>query len=81
MRELLGMPKRCIAATRSQGDALPFISALFDYGDFVAAYETGIDEVADFDAHIEVFGDSKRLKLAYDTVRGLRPLLRKWLTG
>ncbi|BGO88959.1 hypothetical protein NBRC10512_005713 [Rhodotorula toruloides] len=73
MRELFGVPKRCIAATRSQGDATPFISALFDYGDFTAKYETGIDEVADFDAHIEVFGDNKRLKLAYDTpyVKGL----------
>ncbi|BGP29458.1 hypothetical protein JCM10296v2_001197 [Rhodotorula toruloides] len=73
MRELFGVPKRCIAATRSQGDDTPFISALFDYGDFTAKYETGIDEVADFDAHIEVFGDNKRLKLSYDTpyVKGL----------
>ncbi|BGO97162.1 GFO_IDH_MocA domain-containing protein [Rhodotorula toruloides] len=73
MRDLFGVPKRCIAATRSQGDDMPFISALFDYGEFTAKYETGIDEVADFDAHIEVFGDNKRLKLCYDTpyVKGL----------
>ncbi|GAA5885083.1 hypothetical protein JCM6882_007221 [Rhodosporidiobolus microsporus] len=74
MRELLGVPKRCIAASRAQGEGVPlFISAMFDYGDFTATYESGIDQVPDFDAHIEVIGDGKRLKLRYDTpyVKGL----------
>lgn len=69
MRELLGMPKRCIAATRAQGDGPPFITALFEYGNFTCTYETGIDDVADFDAHIEVIGRNKRVKIRYDTVR------------
>jgi len=68
MRELLGVPRRCIAATRAQGDGAPFMTALFDYGGFTCTYETGIDEVADFDAHIEVIGDGKRVKISYDTV-------------
>ncbi|TNY19796.1 hypothetical protein DMC30DRAFT_353342 [Rhodotorula diobovata] len=73
MRELLGVPRRCIAATRAQGDGAPFMTALFDYGGFTCTYETGIDEVADFDAHIEVIGDGKRVKISYDTpyVKGL----------
>lgn len=71
MRELLGMPKRCIAATRSKPEGPPFITALFEYDGFTTTYETGIDQVADFDAHIEVIGDGKRLRLKYDTVSGV----------
>lgn len=71
MRELLGMPKRCIAATRSKADGPPFLTALFEYDGFTTTYETGIDQVADFDAHIEVIGDGKRLLLKYDTVSGV----------
>lgn len=69
MRELLGVPKRCFAASRAQAEGMPFITALFDYGGFTATYESGIDNVADFDAHIEVIGDGKRVKISYDTVR------------
>ncbi|KPV75872.1 uncharacterized protein RHOBADRAFT_66296 [Rhodotorula graminis WP1] len=73
MRELLGMPKRCIAASRAQGDGPPFIIALFEFHGFTCTYETGIDDVADFDAHIEVIGQHKRVKIKYDTpyVKGL----------
>ncbi|GAA5989634.1 hypothetical protein JCM10908_000562 [Rhodotorula pacifica] len=73
MRELLGMPKRCLAASRSRAGGLPYVSAMFEFDGFTTMYETGIDHVADFDAHIEVFGDGKRLKLKYDTpyVKGL----------
>ncbi|GAA5998050.1 Gfo/Idh/MocA family oxidoreductase [Rhodotorula paludigena] len=73
MRELLGVPNRCFAASRAQGEGMPFITALFDYGGFTATYESGIDNVADFDAHIEVIGDGKRVKISYDTpyVKGL----------
>ncbi|GAA6041310.1 hypothetical protein JCM8097_001332 [Rhodosporidiobolus ruineniae] len=74
MRELLGVPKRCIAASRdTQGERALFVNAMFEYEGFTALYETGIDQVAEFDAHIEVFGDGKRIKLRYDTpyVKGL----------
>ena len=37
------------------------------------AYESGVDQVARFDASIEVFGDTKTVKVSIDTpfVRGL----------
>ncbi|GAA5864623.1 hypothetical protein JCM1840_002176 [Sporobolomyces johnsonii] len=72
MRELLGVPKSCFAATRAKGPS-PFITALFEYESFTATYETGIDDVRVFDAFIEVMGDGKRIKLDYDTpyVKGL----------
>ncbi|KAJ3546737.1 hypothetical protein NMY22_g1936 [Coprinellus aureogranulatus] len=69
MRELLGPPKRVLAA----GGHDTWITALFDYGDFVATYETGHDSVGSFDAHLEVYGDGKRVRVDYDTpyVKGL----------
>ncbi|KAH7320475.1 NAD-P-binding protein [Rhizoctonia solani] len=71
MRELLGPPKRCIGAGKNS-DGM-FITALFEYDGFVTTYETGIDNVGKFDAHLEVHGDGKRVKVTYDTpfVKGL----------
>ncbi|CAE7096754.1 unnamed protein product [Rhizoctonia solani] len=71
MRELLGSPKRCIGAGKNS-DGM-FITALFEYDGFVTTYETGIDTVGKFDAHLEVHGDGKRVKVTYDTpyVKGL----------
>ncbi|GAA5856994.1 hypothetical protein JCM5353_001873 [Sporobolomyces roseus] len=73
MRELLGSPKSCFAATRNQDDSKPFITAMLEYEGFTTIYETGIDSVRVFDASIEVMGDGKRLRLDYDTpyVKGL----------
>ncbi|GAA6003130.1 hypothetical protein JCM10207_001763 [Rhodosporidiobolus poonsookiae] len=73
MRELLGMPRRCLAASRAQGEGPPFLQAMFDYGSYTALYETGLDHVASFDASVEVMGDGKRVKLVYDTpyIKGL----------
>ncbi|CAE6372487.1 unnamed protein product [Rhizoctonia solani] len=71
MREMLGTPKRCIGAGKN-ADGM-FITALFEYEGFVTTYETGIDNVGKFDAHLEVHGDGKRVKVTYDTpfVKGL----------
>jgi hypothetical protein len=48
-------------------------SALFQYPGFAVAYESGVDQVARFDASIEVFGDAKTVKVCIDTpfVKGL----------
>ncbi|KAK4551677.1 hypothetical protein LTR86_010964 [Recurvomyces mirabilis] len=48
-------------------------SAIFRYPNFAVAYESGVDQVARFDASIEVFGDSKTVKVCIDTpfIRGL----------
>jgi predicted dehydrogenase len=65
MRELLGRPRR-VAAARQWRDG-GYLAALLEYDDFVAVYETGVDDQVRFDAHIEVFGDTAELRVQYDT--------------
>jgi predicted dehydrogenase len=65
MRGLLGMPDRVLHAT-ARRDGL-FLTALFDYGDFVCQFETGIDDIPRFDACIEVMAQSRTIRLDYDT--------------
>jgi predicted dehydrogenase len=65
MRELLGMPSKVLfAAQRSAGF---YLSAAFDYGGYVCQFETGIDHIARFDAHLEVYGDEQVIRVQYDT--------------
>lgn len=65
MREILGIPCGVLyAAQRNNGR---YMSAAFDYGDFVCHYETGIDKIARFDACIEVFGVTGTVRVDYDT--------------
>lgn len=65
MREILGVPRGVLyAAQRNNGR---YMSAAFDYGDFVCHYETGIDKIARFDACIEVFGVTSVIRVDYDT--------------
>jgi predicted dehydrogenase len=63
LRELLGMPRRVIAA-RHCGS---FLTALFEYASFTVTYETGIDHNRRFDAHIQVYGQTKEIRVQYDT--------------
>jgi predicted dehydrogenase len=65
LRELVGPPLRVAAARQWRGGG--YISALLEYDDFVATYETGVDEQLRFDAHIEVFGDRATVRVQYDT--------------
>jgi predicted dehydrogenase len=65
MRELLGMPKRVLHATQRRGGV--YLTATFDYGDYVCQYETGVDNIARFDAHLEVYGENQVLRVQYDT--------------
>ena len=65
MRELLGMPQRVLYAAQRQGGL--YLSAAFDYGAYVCHYETGIDSVPRFDAHLEVYGKERVLRVQYDT--------------
>jgi predicted dehydrogenase len=65
MRELLGMPKKVLfAAQRANGR---YLSAAFDYGSYVCQFETGIDSIPRFDAHLEVYGAEKIIRVQYDT--------------
>jgi predicted dehydrogenase len=63
MRELLGMPKRVIAA-REWGR---FLTALFEYESFTVTFETGVDYNRRFDAHIQVYSDTKDIRLQYNS--------------
>src|SRR5205807_6472375 len=63
MRELLGMPRSVIAARQ----AGIFLTALFDYESFTVTFETGIDHNRRFDAHLTVYGESKEIRVQYDT--------------
>jgi predicted dehydrogenase len=65
MRELLGMPKKVLYAAQ-RGDGL-FMAAAFDYGPYICQFETGIDRIARFDAHLEVYGNEKVVRIQYDT--------------
>jgi predicted dehydrogenase len=65
MRELLGMPQRVLYAAQRQGGL--YLSAAFDYGGFVCQFETGIDNIPRFDAHLEVYGEQRVLRVQYDT--------------
>ncbi|KAH7163483.1 hypothetical protein B0J13DRAFT_37623 [Dactylonectria estremocensis] len=69
MREALGMPEAVIGAS----DTMPFWNVLFKYPGFNVSYESGIDNVPRFDAHIEVYGSDKTVRIQYDTpyVKGL----------
>lgn len=48
-------------------------SVLFRYPGFTVSYESGLDNVPRFDAHIEIYGSNKTVKVQYDTpyVKGL----------
>jgi predicted dehydrogenase len=65
MREMLGMPQGVLyAAQRYNGR---YITAAFDYGDYVCQFETGVDQLARFDACIEVYGEHQVIRVDYDT--------------
>ncbi|KAJ6043000.1 uncharacterized protein N7446_001196 [Penicillium canescens] len=48
-------------------------SVLYKYRNFTVSYESGIDNVPRFDAHLEVYGTDRTVKVQYDTpyVKGL----------
>jgi predicted dehydrogenase len=65
MRELLGVPARVLYATARHSGA--YLTAGFDYGDYVCTFETGMDRIPRFDCHIEVYSDDRVVRLEYDT--------------
>lgn len=87
MREVLGMPLKVIGSSlgfpfwkqvfsnicdiKSTANYLP--SVLFKYDNFTVSYESGLDNVPRFDAHLEVYSSNKTVRLQYDTpyVKGL----------
>lgn len=69
MRDVLGMPERIVGSSLG----FPFWNVLFKYPKFTVSYESGIDNIPRFDAHIEVYGANKTVRIQYDTpyVKGL----------
>ncbi|KAH8175721.1 oxidoreductase family, NAD-binding rossmann fold domain-containing protein [Sarocladium implicatum] len=70
MREIIGMPKRCLGASLG----FPGIyTALLQYDTFPVTFESGINGVPTFDANIEVYAEDKIVRIQYDTpyVKGL----------
>jgi len=65
MRDIIGMPHRVKAASQWNGGG--FVSAIFEYDGYFATFETGVDNIRRFDAHIEVFGENKSLRVQYNT--------------
>lgn len=69
MREVIGLPQAVIGADLR----FPIWSAMLKYENFTAVYESGLNSVPVFDAHIEVYTDTKIVRVNYDTpyVKGL----------
>ncbi|KAK5045723.1 hypothetical protein LTR84_009092 [Exophiala bonariae] len=70
MREMIGMPQSVVGACLT----FPGIfSVLFHYDDFPVVYESGINNVPLFDAHIEVYTPEKIVRVNFDTpyIKGL----------
>jgi predicted dehydrogenase len=65
MRELLGMPEKVLFAAQRSGGT--YLVAALDYGSYVCQFETGIDHIARFDAHLEVYSDQQIIRVQYDT--------------
>ncbi|KAL0261450.1 hypothetical protein SLS55_002880 [Diplodia seriata] len=77
MREVLGFPERVDGVSANH----PFYSAILACRNtearggrpFAVTYESGIDGVPEFDAHLAVYGRNKRVEIRYDSpyVKGL----------
>jgi predicted dehydrogenase len=65
MREMIGFPNRVVAAKAWNGGR--FLTVVFEYDGFCAVLETGVDEQVRFDAHIEVYGVTRSIRIQYDT--------------
>ncbi|CAH0027486.1 unnamed protein product [Clonostachys rhizophaga] len=74
MRETLGFPEAVLGASAND----PFYSAILafrnsDGSPYSVTYESGIDSIPSFDAHIAVYGSTKRVSIKYDSpyIKGL----------
>jgi predicted dehydrogenase len=65
MRELLGRPEKVLYAAQRLGGRA--ITAAFDYGRFVCQFETAVDRIPHFDAHIEISTETQIVRVDYDT--------------
>lgn len=66
MRELLGPPQSVLHAA-CRGTDGRCITASFDYGSFVCQFETFVDLIPRFDAHIEIHSAEEMIRIDWDT--------------
>lgn len=65
MRDLLGLPQGVVSARHwNEGR---FLVVVFQYEGYCAVLESGVDEQIRFDAHLEVYGQTKSLRVQYDS--------------
>ncbi len=64
MREMLGFPRQVVSAVQG---ASQFLTVIFAYDGYYATFETGVDLQGRFDAHIEVFGATRSVRVQYDS--------------
>ena len=68
MRDVIGMPEKCISSTRTNdGDAALFWQATLKYPGYYCTFEMAIDDVPLFDCHIEGYTKDSRIKIQYDS--------------
>ncbi|PQE24192.1 myo-inositol 2-dehydrogenase protein [Rutstroemia sp. NJR-2017a BVV2] len=69
MREILGMPQKVLGSSLG----MPFWTVLFQFDGFAVTYESGLNNVPVFDAHIEIYSENKIVRINYDSpyVKGL----------
>ncbi|MGH2617446.1 MAG: Gfo/Idh/MocA family protein [Thermomicrobiales bacterium] len=65
MRELLGVPQGVASARQWNGGR--FLIVVFAYDGYYAVLESGVDEQVRFDAHLEVYGVTKSIRVQYDS--------------
>jgi predicted dehydrogenase len=65
MRELIGAPQGVIAASQWNGGS--FMTAILGFDGFNTTFEMGVDKQRRFDAHLEVYGETKQIRVQYDT--------------
>lgn len=70
MREIIGMPEGVEGAFLKPPG---IFSVLFRYNGFPLIYESGLNEIPQFDAHIEIFSPHKVVRVEFDTpyIKGL----------
>lgn len=64
MREMLGFPRQVLSAVQGPGQ---FLTAIFEFDGYNATFETGIDYQGRFDTSLEVFGETKTVRVQYNT--------------
>lgn len=64
MREMLGFPRQVLSAVQGPGQ---FLTAIFEFDGYNATFETGVDYLGRFDAALEIFGETKNIRVQYDT--------------